>query len=110
VCSQSAKAALIWELAKAGNTTALGQALLGASEADLSFEQLCGVRKWWRPELTRYPTPRFMFVCRNLMILHCTLPVMIAAKHGHVDATLMLIAAGIDVNRRDQRYGNNVTK
>jgi hypothetical protein len=41
--SQSAKAVLIWDLAKDGNTTALGQALLGASEADLSFEQVCEV-------------------------------------------------------------------
>jgi hypothetical protein len=44
IYSQPAKAALIWDLAKEGNTAALAQELLGSSEADLSFEQLRGVK------------------------------------------------------------------
>jgi hypothetical protein len=41
---QSIPGGKIWELAKAGNPSDLAEALLGTTEADLSFEQVCGVR------------------------------------------------------------------
>jgi hypothetical protein len=44
VTLQSVPGGKIWELAKAGNPLDLTEALLGTTEADLAFEQVCGVR------------------------------------------------------------------
>jgi ankyrin repeat protein len=37
-------------------------------------------------------------------------PLMIAAKYGHVEATSMLIAAGIDVNHRDPEVHQHASR